>query len=89
MRNRADFDESAAPVLADLENLAFFDIELDPMLDANSVVVRFRGTATAASTGKPYRQTYIVQFTFRGDKVIVYREYFNTAVLRDVRTKDD
>ena len=76
------------PVLAPMDGLAFYDVEVDEMLNPNEVTLRYRGSATISTTGKPYRQTYIVQIHVDGDKVSRFREYYNTAALAQALTPD-
>jgi uncharacterized protein len=82
------FRLSIVPVVTLLEDWTFTDIEADPMHDQNSVVLRYKGTATIATTGKPYRQTYLTQMRFRNGELTLYREYYDTAVLRDALQPD-
>lgn len=86
--DRETFDEDVSPVLALLDGLDFTDLQIDPMLDPDSLVMRYRGTATITTTGKPYRQTYITQIQFNDGKVTLFREYYNTSVL-ELATQPD
>jgi ketosteroid isomerase-like protein len=41
------------------------------------VVAEYTSTGRATTTGKPYKNSYICVFTFRGDKVCRQREFYN------------
>jgi len=50
------FRTDIGPGLALLEGLSFHDVVVDEMLDPSEVTLRYTGTATMATTGKPYRR---------------------------------
>jgi len=82
------FRTDIGPGLALLEGLSFHDVVVDEMLDASEVTLRYTGTATMATTGKPYRQTYITQIRVEDGRVMRYREYFDRAVIMEAMTPD-
>ena len=70
-------------MLALLEGLTFHDVVVDEMLDPSQVTMRYAGSATMATTGKPFRQTYITQVRVDDGRVTHFREYFNPAVFTE------
>ncbi len=75
------FRARIGPVLAPIDDLKFSDIVVDQMLDPCEVTLRYIGTATMLTTGKPYRQTYISQLRVESGRVVRFREYFDRRAL--------
>ena len=82
------FRAQVAPVLAPMEGLTFHDVVVDDMSSPNEVTLRYRGSATMSTTGRPYRQTYISQIHVDEGKVTLFREYYNPAVLSEALTPE-
>jgi ketosteroid isomerase-like protein len=82
------FRAEVGPVLEPMDGLAFHDVVVDEMLDPNRVTLRYSGSATMSTTGKPYNQTYIAQLHVEAGAVTLFREYYNPAALTDALTPD-
>jgi ketosteroid isomerase-like protein len=81
MAGKAKIRERMAPSVARMQGLRFFDFVFRDMADPDWLMVEFKGEATVATTGRPYRQMYIALFRFEGDKVALFQEYFSTLEL--------
>lgn len=57
--------------------LTFTDVRVQPALDANVVFAEVHGEATIASTGRLYRQDYVMRLETDGERIVRYREYWN------------
>jgi ketosteroid isomerase-like protein len=60
-----------------VEDLRFFDIRLQAMADPEAALAEVRAEAVIKSTGRLYRQDYLVLLRSRGDQIVGLREYFN------------
>jgi ketosteroid isomerase-like protein len=50
--------------------------------DPDTVIAEVRGHGVAASTGRPYEQTYVIVLRFGGDgKLRLWREYYDPGVV--------
>ena len=83
------FRAVVGPLLAPLDGLVFHDLVVDEMLDPQEVMLRYEGSATVSTTGKPYRQTYVTQIRIDDGKVQRFREYFDRMVLTEAMTPDN
>ncbi|MCB2050819.1 MAG: nuclear transport factor 2 family protein [Novosphingobium sp.] len=59
----------------------FNSIEVSPLADPNKVIVEYRGYGEPG--GSVYDQRYICVQEWRDDKLVFYREYMDTGVVRD------
>jgi uncharacterized protein len=83
----ASLEAQVGPLLADLTGLEFRSRSFVDLDDVHGVIVKFKGRALVASTGKPYDQTYISQVRVNDKgKIASYTEYFDTAVLNEALT---
>lgn len=60
---------------------AFPDLQIQPMLDPDSVLAEYRSDADITLTGQPYDQTYISFLKMKDGKIVFYREYWNPTVM--------
>jgi ketosteroid isomerase-like protein len=67
---------------ADVFDVKFHDIVVTPLADPTKVVVEYKGYGEPG--GRPYPQTYVCFQKYKDGKLIGYREYFDTAIVRDV-----
>ncbi|NPC82468.1 SnoaL-like domain-containing protein, partial [Pyxidicoccus fallax] len=65
------------------KNLTFRDIQRYPTQDPNVAIGEAHGSATIATTGKPYEQDYVFLVEFRDGAIVRYREYWNPNAARD------
>jgi ketosteroid isomerase-like protein len=77
----ASFDAALGPVLAQIPDLTFSDLDLEFLDDPEAVIATYTGHATVMFNGKPYDQTYITEIHTRHGEITSYAEYFDTAVL--------
>ena len=63
-------------------DVKFHDVVVRPLADPTQVVAEYRGLGEPM--GRVYPQTYVCFMTFRDGKLAGYREYFDTAIVRDV-----
>jgi ketosteroid isomerase-like protein len=70
-------------VFAYVGQFRFSDVRVFPTEDPNVIVAEFNGDASVTSTGRDYKQEYIVRLETKNGKIIYYREYWDPiAVLR-------
>lgn len=62
------------------QGLTFDDVNIQPMLDPDRLVIEFRGEAVMAATGQPYRNRYVGLFQLSDRRIVHAREYFDSAV---------
>lgn len=60
-----------------VKDFRFFDAEIVATTDASHAVARVRGQGQAVSTGRTYRQEYVVFLTARDGRIVHLREYFD------------
>ena len=84
--DRATFDATVGPVLANLSGLTFSEPSFVDLADERGTIMRYTGHAIVGLTGKPYDQTYISEIHVKGNKVASYSEYFDTAVINEAFT---
>ena len=69
----------AVPAFAEAENLHDFSIHAFAD-DPNELVAEYRSDMKLTS-GRPYRNTYVVRATVRDGKLVLFREYFDSIPL--------
>jgi ketosteroid isomerase-like protein len=62
---------------AAVENFRFFDLTLHPFADSEGAVAEVKAEGTIKSTGRVYRQNYVVFLRAAGGKIVFLREYFD------------
>ena len=67
---------------AEVFDVKFHDIVVIALADPTRVVIEYKGHGEPG--GRPYPQTYVCFQQYRDGKLIHYREYFDTAIVRDV-----
>lgn len=82
----ASLEAGIGPLLAVLDGLAYSDVGFEKVAAPGALVLRYHGEATISVTGKPYHQTYITEARVQGSKMLLWREYFDTAVLNAALT---
>jgi ketosteroid isomerase-like protein len=60
-----------------VKDLRFFDIRLHAMEDPKAALAEIRAEAVIKSTGRLYRQDYLVLLRSRDDQIVGLWEYFN------------
>lgn len=63
--------------LGAVENFRFFDVKIDPFVDAEAAVAEFRAEGLIKSTGRIYVQNYVLFLRAAGGKITFLREYFD------------
>jgi uncharacterized protein len=59
-----------------LPKLTFHDVRIEPFATPGGFLLEYRGTCLAVNN---YSQQYISVMRFSGDKLLLFREYYNTA----------
>ncbi|GAA1859183.1 hypothetical protein GCM10009836_44250 [Pseudonocardia ailaonensis] len=74
---------------ADIFSRLTFDIDLVHLVEGGDrAVVEYRSDGIAASTGKPYRNTYCAIFEFRDGQIRLWKEYHDPAEYDRAFSKD-
>jgi uncharacterized protein len=60
-----------------VENFSFFDLRMYTIADPDGAVAEVRGEGLITSTGRTYRQDYVVFLRAAGGKIGFLREYFD------------
>ena len=60
-----------------VDNFRFFDLIVHPIANAESAVAEVKAEAIIKSTGRVYRQDYVVFLRAAGGKILFLREYFD------------
>jgi len=60
-----------------IEDFRFFDLTVHPFADPNGAVGEVKAEGTIKSTGRVYRQNYVVFLRAAGGKIVFLREYFD------------
>ena len=60
-----------------VENFRFFNLEVYPLADPQRAVVEVKGEGIIKSTGRMYRQDYVVFLRAADGKIAFLREYFD------------
>ena len=60
-----------------VENFRFFDLKVHPFADPDGAVGEVKAEGTIKSTGRVYRQNYVVFLRAAGGKIVFLREYFD------------
>jgi uncharacterized protein len=60
-----------------VENFRFFDLRVYALADSDGAVAEVKGEGRIKSTGRIYRQDYVVFLRAAGGKVAFLREYFD------------
>ena len=60
-----------------VDNFRFFDLIVYPVANAESAVAEVKAEAIIKSTGRVYRQDYVVFLRAAGGKIVFLREYFD------------
>jgi uncharacterized protein len=63
--------------LTAVENFRFLDLRIYPMADPEAAVAEIRAEALIKTTGRPYRQDYVVFLRSKSGKITHLREYFD------------
>jgi uncharacterized protein len=62
-----------------VENFRFFDVRVYALADPDGAVAEVKGEGLIKSTGRIYRQDYVVFLRAAGGKIAFLREYFDPA----------
>jgi ketosteroid isomerase-like protein len=60
-----------------VENFRFFDIKLYPFADPDGAAAEFKGEGLIKSTGRIYRQDYVLFLHATAGRIAFLREYFD------------
>jgi uncharacterized protein len=60
-----------------VENFRFFDLRIYPLTDPEGAIAEVKGEGLITSTGRMYRQDYVVFLRAAGGKIAFLREYFD------------
>jgi len=65
--------------LGAVENFRFFNLKVYPFADPEGAVAEFKAEGLIKSTGRIYRQDYVLFLRAAGGKIAFLREYFDPA----------
>ena len=77
LSGRAEVVRHATWFLGAVENFRFFDLRVYPFADPEAAVAEVKGEGLIKSTGRIYRQDYVVFLRSTGGKIAFLREYFD------------
>jgi len=77
LSGRAEVVRHAAWFVGAVENFRFFDLKVYPFADPEAAVAEVKGEGLIKSTGRIYRQDYVVFLRSTGGKIAFLREYFD------------
>jgi hypothetical protein len=77
LSGRAEVVRHAAWFVGAVENFRFLDLKLYPFADPEAAVAEVKGEGLIKSTGRIYRQDYVVFLRSTGGKIAFLREYFD------------
>jgi uncharacterized protein len=60
-----------------VENFRFFELKIYALADAQGAVAEVKGEGLIASTGRMYRQDYVIFLGAAKDKITFLKEYFD------------
>ena len=60
-----------------VENFRFFDLRVHALADPDGAVAEVKGEGLIKSTGRTYRQDYVVFLRAASGKIVFLREYFD------------
>jgi ketosteroid isomerase-like protein len=60
-----------------VENFRFFDLRVYALADPDGAVAEVKGEGLIKSTGRTYRQDYVLFLRAAGGKIVFLREYFD------------
>lgn len=81
IEGKADCVAYLNKVMEALPDLVFRDVDINPMPDPERVVIEYKGGSGTAFGH--YENVYVVFQKFRGGKMILFREYWNTKPVID------
>ena len=77
LSGREEVVRHVAWFLGAVENFRFFDIRVSPFADPEAAVAEVKAEALIKSTGRTYRQEYVLFLRAKGGKITFLREYFD------------
>jgi uncharacterized protein len=77
LSGRAEVVRHATWFVGAVENFRFFDLKVYPFADPEAAVAEVKGEGLIKSTGRTYRQDYVVFLRSTGGKIVFLREYFD------------
>jgi len=77
LSGRAEVVSHATWFVGAVENFRFFDLKVYPFADPEAAVAEVKGEGLIKSTGRIYRQDYVVFLRSTGGKIAFLREYFD------------
>ena len=77
LSGRAEVVRHATWFVGAVENFRFFDLKVYPFADPEAAVAEVKGEGLIKSTGRIYRQDYVVFLRSTGGKIAFLREYFD------------
>jgi len=77
LAGRKEAVRHAAWFVGAVENFRFFDLKMYPLADPQGAVAEVKGEGLIKSTGRVYRQDYVVFLWAVDGKIAFLREYFD------------
>jgi hypothetical protein len=77
LSGRAEVVRHATWFVGAVENFRFFDLKVYPFADPEAAVAEVKAEGLIKSTGRIYRQDYVVFLRSTGGKIAFLREYFD------------
>ncbi len=77
LSGRAEVMRHVTWFLSAVENFRFIDPKVYPFADQQSAVAQVRAEGIIKTTGRIYRQEYVVFLSAANDKIVFIREYFD------------
>ena len=77
LSGRAEVVRHATWFVGAVEDFRFFDLKVYPFADPEGAVAEIKAEGLIKSTGRTYRQDYVVFLRSAGGKITFLREYFD------------
>jgi hypothetical protein len=77
LSGRAEVVRHATWFVGAVENFRFFDLRVYPFADPEAAVAEVKAEGLIKSTGRIYRQDYVIFLRSTGGKIAFLREYFD------------
>jgi ketosteroid isomerase-like protein len=77
LSGRSEVVRHAAWFVGAVENFRFFDLKVYPFADPEAAVAEVKAEGIIKSTGRTYRQDYVVFLRVTAGKIAFLREYFD------------
>ena len=76
------FQRKVGRTIGLMEDLRFYDLQVNLLAGDAAVLARYRGTARVSSTGREYTQKYLSVFEFEDGRLTHFEENYDTSAFK-------